>query len=424
MEKKLENIPFSRPFIGKEEEEAVLAVLRSGWLTTGKETHEFEKDFEKFLSTNTDTGLEKIHCMAVNSATSGLHLALEALGIQKGHIVLLPSMTFTASAEVVSYLGAEVVFVDVVKGGGLIDPECLEKTIYRLKKGQPAYPRRSKEGRQFGPYGKTLAVMPVHLGGLPCDMEAILSIAKKNKLYVVEDAAHSFPSFIPAETPGQNGHWAGLMGDLGVYSFYATKTITTGEGGMVVTADEALAKRIRIMRSHGIDRSIWDRYTDTKASWFYQVVEPGFKYNIPDILSALGRVQLKRAMDLLVMRQKLAKRYDEAFANDEHFSIPQTGSGDARHLYTLKLNLDRLSVTRDEFAAKMQEQGIGISVHFIPLHTMPYYKNRYGLKDNDFPETMDLYKRIISLPIWPGMTDKQIDRVIEVVKTLGSDYDK
>ena len=421
MENEMEKIPFARPFIGTEEEAAVIEVLRSGWLTTGKVTLEFEKDFEKFLNTGGELG-GQLHCMAVNSATSGLHLALEALDIGQGDLVLLPSMTFTASAEVVRYLGAEVVFVDVTRGGCHVDPAALEDTLDRLNKGSPAYPPRKAGSEGFGPRGKAKAVMPVHFAGLPCNMDAIIPIAKKYGLKIVEDAAHSFPSFIT--DGGQAGRWAGLMGDVGVFSFYATKTITTGEGGMVVTYDDAVAERIKIMRSHGIDRSIWSRYTDTQASWFYQVVEPGFKYNIPDILSALGRVQLGRAMDLLAMRKELTRRYDQAFSSDEHFSIPQTGSDDAHHLYTLKLNLERLSISRNEFAAKMQEQGIGISVHFIPLHTMPYYKKRYSLEDEDFPETMKSYNRIISLPLWPGMTDAQIDRVITVVKTLGFDYDK
>ena len=426
-------IPFAQPFVGKEEEEAILAVLRSGWLTTGRQTIEFEKEFANFLQKSAAKGGGKdskpIYCLAVNSATSGLHLALEALGIGKGDLVLIPSMTFTSTAEVVRYLGGEIVFVDVSKGSYHMDPAALEHTLERLSRGLPAYPPRKrgkkangvsdKEG--FGPRGKAKAVLPVHHGGLPRDMDAILTIAKKYGLKIVEDAAHSFPSLLP--TP-HSPRYAGTLGDVGVFSFYATKTLTTGEGGMVVTGNRKIADRIRIMRSHGIDRSIWNRYIDTKASWYYEVVEPGFKYNMPDLLSALGRVQLRRALDLLSMRQDIARRYDEAFAKDEHFSIPPTGQGDARHLYPLRLNLTKLSIGRNEFAENIQKEDIGISVHFIPLHIMPYYKKRYSLISADFPETFASFNRSISLPIWPGMTESQINRVIRVVKKLGSEYTK
>jgi len=408
-------IPFARPFIGKEEEEAVLAVLRSGWLTTGKETLELENEFGAFLQ-KAGGAQGPVYCMAVNSATSGLHLALEALGIGKGDLVLVPSMTFTASAEVVRYLGAEAVFVDVSPGSYNMDPVALEATLERLKKGKPV------PGTGFGPGAKAAAVMPVHYGGLPCDMDAILGIAEKYGVKVVEDAAHSFPSLMDCRDGRKK--YAGTIGNAGVFSFYTTKTMTTGEGGMVVTRDKSVAARVKIMRSHGIDRSIWNRYTDAEASWYYEVVAPGFKYNIPDLLSAIGRVQLRRVMDLLSMRHEIARCYDEAFSSDPHFSLPPTGNGDARHLYPLRLKLDRLSIGRNEFAEKLQEQGIGISVHFIPLHTMPYYRERYSLKEGDLPETMESYARTISLPIWPGMTDSQINRVITVVKTLGEEYNK
>ena len=404
----METMPFAKPFIGKEEEEAVLAVLRSGWLTTGKETLEFEKDFEDFLREPfQDSGNEPLFCLAVNSATSGLHLALEAIGITKGDLVLLPSMTFTSTAGVIRYLGAEPVFVDVSRGSFHMDPAALESTLERL------------EG------GKAKAVIPVHYGGLPCDMEAIVPIAEKYGLKIIEDAAHSFPSFIPSSGHSQ-GRWAGLIGDAGVFSFYATKTITTGEGGMVVTRNKAIADRVRIMRSHGIDRSVWNRYTDVKASWYYEVVAPGFKYNIPDILSALGRVQLRRAKTLLSMRESIASRYDEAFADSNNegspFLTPPTGPGDARHLYPLRLKTEMLSISRNVFAEKIQQQGIGISVHFIPLHTMPYYKERYSFEEWDFPETLKSFNQTISLPIWPGMTEAQVSRVINVVKSLASEY--
>ena len=424
----METIPFAHPYIGKEEEEAVIAVLRSRWLTTGKETIGFEKDFEDFFrkqgSGNFMGSDSDLFCMAVNSATSGLHLALEACGIGKGDLVLVPSMTFTSTAAVVRHLGADVVFVDVSKGSFHMDPAALERTLERLKQGNPAYPPRRAggggSGEGFGPRGQARAVMPVHYGGLPCDMDAILPIAEKYGLKVIEDAAHSFPSFV--EGKAQTGRWAGLMGNAGVFSFYTTKTITTGEGGMVVTRNTAIADRIKIMRSHGIDRSVWNRYTDTKASWYYEVVAPGFKYNIPDILSALGRVQLSRAMELFSMRKEIAGVFDEAFGSCPQFAIPPTGKGDARHLYPLRLNLPKLSIDRNKFAEKLQEQGVGISVHFIPLHIMPYYRERYSMRDDCLKETMESYQRVISLPLWPGMNDEQITRVIKVVKTLGSEY--
>jgi dTDP-4-amino-4,6-dideoxygalactose transaminase len=233
---------------------------------------------------------------------------------------------------------------------------------------------------------------------------------------VIEDAAHSFPSRLDP------GGFAGCLGDAGVFSFYATKTITTGEGGMVVTRDRAMAERIRMMRSHGIDRSVWNRYTDTKASWYYEVQAPGFKYNIPDILSALGRAQLARVNQLLALRRDIANAYDEAFGSGGHFTLPPTGPGDARHLYPLRINPERLSLSRNEFIGKLQERGIGVSVHFIPLHTMPYYKKRYSLEDTDFPESLAAYGRAISLPIWPGMKNSQVERVITVVKELALEY--
>jgi dTDP-4-amino-4,6-dideoxygalactose transaminase len=375
-------IPFARPFIGREEEEAVLRVLRSGWLTTGAETLAFEREFREFL------GGGGLHCLAVNSATSGLHLALEACGVGAGDRVLLPSYTFTSTAEVVRYLGADPVFVDIAPGTFHMDPAALEEKLKTC---------RAK------------AVVPVHYGGLPCDMAALMDIARRHGLQVVEDAAHSFPSRL------KSGVFAGTMGDLGVFSFYATKTITTGEGGMVVCADEALARRVSVMRSHGIDRAVWNRYTDTAASWHYEVVEAGYKYNLPDLLAAVGRVQLSRAWELLRMRAEIAAAYDAAFGGDERFLVPPSGDGDARHLYPLRVHA-RAAGSRDERIQRLQEQGVGVSVHFIPLHTMPFYKNRYKLKEEDFPETMRSFRQEISLPIWPGMSVEQVQRVIASVQ--------
>jgi dTDP-4-amino-4,6-dideoxygalactose transaminase len=415
-----EPIPFARPFIGKEEEEAVLGVLRSGWLTTGRETLAFEQEFSAFVSKG-NLPQETFPCLAVNSATSGLHLALEACGVKPGDIVLVPTYTFTATAEVVRYLGAEPVFVDSVPGGFHLDPLALEAALERLAKGLPPYPPRpGTAGEGFGPRGRAVAVVPVHYGGLPCDMDAILDIARRYDLKVVEDAAHSFPSLIPAGK--RVSGFAGTLGDVGVFSFYATKTITTGEGGMVVCRNRELAGRVSIMRSHGIDRSIWNRYTDTKASWYYSVVEAGYKYNLPDLLSALGRVQLGRSWELLAMREEIAARYNGAFAGDPHLEIPPTGPGNAWHLYPLRLNQETLSISREDFTRKLQEGGIGVSVHFIPLHTMPYYRNAQSLEEGDFPEAFKSFSRVISLPIWAGMSGEMVERVITMVKALARQY--
>ena len=384
----IENIPFSRPYIKKEEEEAVLHVLRSGWLTTGQETIAFEKEFAEFF------GEKDITALAVNSATSGLHLALEACGIKSGDVVLVPSYTFTATAEAVHYLQADVAFVDVAPDTFHIDVNSLEKAMKNIK------------------WGRVKAIIPVHYAGFARNMPEILNFAKKYDLKVIEDSAHSFPSQL------KDGSWAGTLGDVGVFSFYANKTITTGEGGMVVSRNPAIIERIKITRSHGIDKSVWNRYIDNRATWYYQVVEMGYKYNITDVLATIGRVQLSRAMDLLKMREEIAFLYDEAFRGDEYFTIPDTGTGDARHIYPIRLNLDKLSISRDEFIEKVKSEGIGVSVHFIPLHTMPYYKNRYSLQDNDFPETIKSFNRVISIPIWAGMEKSHIDRVISVFKTI------
>jgi dTDP-4-amino-4,6-dideoxygalactose transaminase len=237
-------------------------------------------------------------------------------------------------------------------------------------------------------------------------MDAIMAIAARYDLKVIEDAAHSFPSAMEAG-------FAGTVGDVGVFSFYATKPLATGEGGMAATRHKDLADRMSIMRLHGIDRTIWNRYTDTRASWRYEVVAPGYKYNLPDVLAALGRVQLSRCMEMLAMRKRLAAQYDAAFCDDERFIIPATGEGDARHLYPLRL---RPPIDRDGVIQRMRELGVGASVHFIPLHTMPYYRDRYGFEDSDLPESLKAFKREVSLPLWPGMTEEAFDHVIACVR--------
>jgi dTDP-4-amino-4,6-dideoxygalactose transaminase len=411
-----EPVPFARPFFGREEEEAVIRVLRSGWLTTGKETLAFEEEFADFLADYAAPAVppKKPFCLAVNSATSGLHLALAALGAGRGDLVLVPSYTFVSTAETALYLGAEPVFIDAAPGSFHMDPDALEETLTRLAAGLPAY---RKKGKDFGPRGKAAAVIPVHFGGLPCSMKPILETARRFGVAVIEDAAHAFPS-----RTGEG--CAGTLGDMGVFSFYATKTITTGEGGMVVCRNGEKAEHIRALRSHGIDRAVWNRYTDAKASWYYEVTEQGYKYNLPDILGAVGRVQLSRAKTLLAMREAAARRYDEAFGSEEVLIIPPTGPGDARHLYPLRLDTGKLSVSRDVFIEKLKERGIGASVHFIPLHSMPYYRKRQNLEEDDFPQAMKSYRGEISLPLWPGMTEAMTERIVRMVKALIREYNK
>lgn len=380
-----ESIPFALPSLGEAEEEAVLRVMRSGWLTTGNEALRFENEFAERV--------ESRFALALNSATAGLHLALEALGVGPGDTVITTPLTFTASAEVVRYLGAEVLFCDIEADGFNLDPEELETVLERAE----------AEGR------RVKAVIPVHIGGEPCDMRRILTLTDARGIPVVEDAAHAFP------VRAANGRYCGTAGRAGVYSFYATKTITTGEGGMLVTDDEELAKRVKVMRLHGIDRTVWDRYTAVDASWGYSVVAAGYKYNLTDLAAAIGRVQLRRADAFLARRREIAERYDEAFGKLEGLELPPRGEDHAWHLYILRLTA-QAGIDRDALIARLCERGIGTSVHYIPLHIMPYYRELYGLKPEDYPRALAAYERSLSLPIYPAMTEEQLDRVIRAVE--------
>lgn len=373
-------LPFARPSTGIEEEEAVLRVMRSGWLTTGSEALAFEKEFSEFVSIP--------HALAVNSATSGLHLALEALGIGPGDVVITSPYTFTATAAVVRHLGAEVAFCDVAAGSYNIDPDNLGKLLATTKNCR--------------------AIVVVHIGGLPCDMRAIKALATRYGCSLIEDAAHSFPSLTA-------DGYAGTLGDVGVYSFYATKTITTGEGGMLVTKNPRIAARAEKMRMHGFDRAAWDRYTTKHASWRYAVTEAGFKYNLPDVLAAIGRVQLTKAQHFLEERKAIAAVYDEAFGEIANLGIPPHGEGHAWHLYSLRTRTDRGGVDRDTFVEQLAEKGIGASVHFIPLHTMPYYAERYNLTPESFPQASAMFEQTLSLPIWQGMGLDSAHRVADAV---------
>jgi dTDP-4-amino-4,6-dideoxygalactose transaminase len=382
-------IPFARPSLGKEEEDAVLAVMRSGWLTTGEAAARFESEFAAMVGSR--------FAVALNSATAGLHLALEALGTGPGSVVLTSPFTFAASAEVARYLGAEPVFVDIDADTLNIDPAALEETLDRL----------GSAGRRVS------AMIPVHVAGLPCDMEAIGHLSRRYGVPVVEDAAHAFPVRVA-------DRYVGTAGDAGVYSFYATKPITTGEGGMVVTDREEIAKRIGVMRLHGIDRSVWNRYTEKGAGWRYDIVAPGYKYNLTDLAAAIGRIQLRKAEAMLARRRLIAHRYLGAFNGLDFLVPPPHGPSHAWHLFIVRLRAGRLSIDRDTFIEELQAKGIGVSVHYIPLHVMSYYRDRYGLKPGDFPVSLAASESCISLPLYPSLMDDEVERVISAVVDVGS----
>ena len=376
-------LPFALPEIGNDEIAEVVDALRSGWVTTGPKTRRFEADFAEFL------GGAGLHAIAVNSATAGLHLALEALGIGPGDEVVTTTHTFTATAEVVRYLGADVKLVDIDPATLNIDPAAVEAAI--------------------GP--RTKAIMPVHYAGLAADMPALLAIARRHGLKVVEDAAHALP------TTCEGGLVGTLPSDATVFSFYANKTITTGEGGMLVTRDEALARRARVMRLHGMNRDAFDRFTAKVPSWYYEVVAPGFKYNLTDIASALGIHQLRKARAFQQRRAAIAARYDVAFAGLPLVTPPGPRAGDlhAWHLYVVRL-ADDARVDRDTFIERLFAAGIGCSVHYIPLHQHPYWRDRYGLDAAAFPHSQRAYERMASLPIYTRMTDADVERVIVAVR--------
>lgn len=381
-------LPFALPDIGEEEIAEVVDSLRSGWLTTGPKTQRFEREFADFIGGD-------VQALAVNSATAGLHLVLEAFGIGPGDEVITTPYTFTATAGVVRHLGADPVFVDIDPHTFNIDPEKLERAIT---------PR-------------TKAIIPVHFAGLSCAMDSIIKIARKHGLKIVEDAAHALPTTYDGRLIGT------LNTDATVFSFYATKTITTGEGGMIVTRDEAIADRCRVMRLHGINRDAFDRYTSTKPAWHYEIIAPGFKYNLTDIASSIGLQQLKKAWAFQQRRQEMAERYNKELQGLPFVLPPQPQDGDihAWHLYAIRLD-DSARINRDDFIQEMSARGIGCSVHFIPLHLHPYWQKAYDLQPHDFPVAWSAYERAVSLPLYTRMTDEDQTRVIEAVKEVLTGY--
>ena len=352
--------------------------LRSGWVTTGPKAKRFEEAFGAFL------GDPELHCIAVNSATAGLHLALEALGIGPGDEVITTTHTFTATAEVVRYLGADVKLVDINPATLNIDPAAIEAAIT---------PR-------------TKCIIPVHYAGLAADMDAILAIASQHGLKVVEDAAHALPTTYKGQLVGT------LNSDVTVFSFYANKTITTGEGGMLVTRNPEVAARAKVMRLHGINRDAFDRFTAKVPSWYYEIVAPGYKYNLTDIAAAMGLHQLGRATAFQRKREELAAQYAQALAGLPLVLPPQPAAGDMHswHLYVVRL-ADGARLQRDAFIETLFAEGIGCSVHYIPLHQHPYWRERYALQAADFPHSQHAYERMLSLPLYTRMTADDVQRV-------------
>ena len=374
-------IPFSIPEINDDEINEVIDTLRSGWVTTGPKIKNFESDFQDFIGGN-------VEAVAVNSATAGLHLALEALGVSEGDEVIIPSLTFTATAEVVRYLGANVKIVDV-------DPVTLNIDIKSIRDAITH---------------KTKVIMPVHYAGLSCDMDEILSLAQEFSLKVVEDAAHALPTTYKGNMIGS------LKSDITVFSFYANKTMTTGEGGMIVTRNLDLAKRMKIMRLHGIDRDAFDRFQSKKPAWYYEVIAPGFKYNMTDIAAAMGIHQLRKLPGFLDRRQYLAQRYFEALS-DLPLILPADdtdGGSHSWHLFVIRLQNDA-RMNRDELIQFLSDKGIGTSVHYVPLHRQPYWRDRYQLTNDMFPETDKAYLSMVSIPLYTAMSDEQQDRVIQAL---------
>jgi dTDP-4-amino-4,6-dideoxygalactose transaminase len=375
-------LPFHVPEIGEDEIEAVVSVLRSGWLTTGSKTKQFEQDFAAMVGAR--------HAVAVNSCTAALHLALDAIGLQEGDEVIVPTMTFTATAEVVTYFKAKPVLVDCLSGTFTIDPDGIERAVTR----------------------RTKAVIPVHFAGHPCDMDRILDIARRHDLRVIDDAAHALPA-------RYRGRMVGTIADCTCFSFYATKNITTGEGGMITTENPEWASRMRIMALHGLSRDAWKRYT-AEGSWYYEILSPGFKYNLTDIAAALGISQLHKSERFWKARERYAGLYNDGFADLPEVTRPlsEPHVQHAWHLYVIQLDLERLSIGRNEFIERLQQNNIGCSVHFIPLHLHPYYRDTWGYTPSLFPVAGAVYERIVSLPLYPKMAETDIQRVISVVRDV------
>ncbi|MEK9726804.1 MAG: DegT/DnrJ/EryC1/StrS family aminotransferase [Candidatus Margulisiibacteriota bacterium] len=373
MSVQIKNIPFHKAAIGEEEINEVVDTIKSGWLTMGPKTIEFEKQFADYF------GVE--YAISMNSATACLHLALKAIGLNEGDEVILPTTTFVSTAEVVTYFNAIPVLCDIREEDHNIDVSKIESLITN----------------------KTKAIIPVHFSGIPCDMDTIHEIAKKFDLKVIEDAAHALPS-------EYNGKKVGGLSDITCFSFYATKTLATGEGGMATTNNEEYALSMKRNRLHGISKDAWNRYSK-RGSWFYEVVDNGYKYNMTDIAASFGLVQLKKLNDLNKKRTKIAKKYTSAFANHPKISIltPPKNTSSSWHLFVIKVE------KRDEMMQRLKDAGIGSSLHFIPVHCHPYYQKQFRYDCTQFKTANKVFNQSISIPIFPDLSDSDVDFIIETI---------
>jgi len=396
-------VPFFRPEIGQAEIDEVVDVLRSGWLTTGRKAQQFETDLARFVGA--------AHAVALNSCTAALHLALEALGLRSGDVVLVPAMTFAATAEVVRYFGAFPLLVDC--DGGTLNMDLLDarEKVARLRAGG-FLPFAAPDAAVVG-------VIPVHVGGLMMDMDAVKTLARELGLWVVEDAAHALPAAWRRDA-SHEWHMCGAgTSDITCFSFYANKTITTGEGGMATTTSSELADRMRMMSLHGLSQDAWKRYSGGKT-WDYRIIAPGFKYNRSDVAAAMGIHQLARAEEMRVGRERVATRYIAELRDVEEIELPATDEQRLHswHLFPIRLRLDRLQIDRNRFIDDLKEKGVGCSVHWRPLHLHPYYEETFGWTASDCPVASREWVRLVSLPLFSAMTDEEIAHVVAVVRDL------
>lgn len=407
-------VPFFRPDLTDDEIDAVVRVLRSGWLTTGPETAAFERDFADAVGAR--------HALALSSCTAAMHLAVEALGLRPGQGVLVPTMTFAASAEVVRYCGAVPVLVDCDPTTGHLDLEDAESKIAAARSG--LVPRnaeaRTGEWRPGRPL-EVVGIIPVHVAGLMADVDAITAFAARHGLWIVEDAAHSFPAAY-TNSAGVERRCGEATATVTCFSFYANKTITTGEGGMAVTDRDDLAERMRMMSLHGLSKDAWGRYAG--GPWDYRIVAAGFKYNLTDVAAALGRRQLARAEELRQNRERIARCYREALADVPQLELPPvpTDRVHAWHLFVVRLVLERLQIDRDTFVAELRRRGIAFSVHWRPLHLHPLYSEGFGWSPEDLPRSTAAFPTLVTLPLFPRMREDEVDEVVRVVRGLCGEY--